>query len=135
MATVISGDTGVSQVQDGVIQTADIAAEAVNFSKMLQSEWGNNLATSGYQKLPSGLIIQWGLVTVAGSATSGTGSYPIAFPSVCLSATANRGTTTVQVTGDYVGLDIITNPTTSIKIIPFATSGGDRGYRYIAIGY
>ena len=36
MSTVISGDTGVSQVQDGVIQTTDIAAGAVTPEKMSQ---------------------------------------------------------------------------------------------------
>lgn len=36
-----------------------------------------SLATSGYQKLPSGLIIQWGAQGVTGS---GTITYPIAFP-------------------------------------------------------
>lgn len=43
------------------------------------SAFGSSLAANGYQKLPSGLIIQWGVgtFTTAGSANS----FPIAFPS------------------------------------------------------
>jgi len=38
----------------------------------------------GYQKLPSGLIIQWGNVVTSGSADLGV-SFPIAFPNACRS--------------------------------------------------
>jgi hypothetical protein len=41
--------------------------------------FGASLASSGYQKLPSGLIIQWGTVTVTGTALT-TQNFPIAFP-------------------------------------------------------
>lgn len=37
-----------------------------------------SLATNGYQKLPGGLIVQWGVFNVAGSTTS-TFSLPVAF--------------------------------------------------------
>lgn len=43
------------------------------------------LSASGYQKLPSGLIIQWMTVNAAG-ATNGSAVLPIAFPSRVLSA-------------------------------------------------
>jgi len=46
----------------------------------------NSLAASGYQKLPGGLIIQWG--NVANNAA--TNSFPVAFPTACLSMTASR---------------------------------------------
>ena len=41
--------------------------------------------SSGYQKLPSGLIIQWGHTTVNGVI------FPIAFPNAVLNATATKG--------------------------------------------
>ena len=47
-------------------------------------EFGASLSANGYQKLPSGLIIQWG--NVSGSFTSGTYSgptFPITFPNEC----------------------------------------------------
>jgi hypothetical protein len=37
-----------------------------------------SLAASGYQKLPGGLILQWGKVTFSGGLASAT--FPIAFP-------------------------------------------------------
>ncbi|KWK48074.1 hypothetical protein WT81_04845 [Burkholderia stagnalis] len=60
-------------------------------------DFGSSLATNGYQKLPSGLIIQWGTTTVSSwitTTSSGTNLasyqgalsviFPIAFPNACL---------------------------------------------------
>ena len=48
-----------------------------------------SLATNGYQKLPGGLIIQWGSVTVPVD-SSATFTFPIAFPNACLVAFAQQ---------------------------------------------
>lgn len=45
----------------------------------LSSSFGSSLAASGYQKLPSGLIIQWGTATSNSSGVA-TFTLPIAFP-------------------------------------------------------
>jgi hypothetical protein len=45
--------------------------------------FSSSLATTGWQKLPSGLIIQWGQAPCAAS-TSTTTTFPIAFPNACL---------------------------------------------------
>lgn len=48
-----------------------------------QSNWGSSKAITGYQKLPSGLIIQWGSTTVAtvvGNNVNKDVTFPIAFP-------------------------------------------------------
>lgn len=42
--------------------------------------FGSSLASSGYQKLPSGLIIQWGGVSNSSTAASLQLTFPIAFP-------------------------------------------------------
>lgn len=44
-----------------------------------------SLTGDGYQKLPGGLIIQWGFVPDAGSTTAINVSFPIAFPNACFS--------------------------------------------------
>jgi hypothetical protein len=53
MTTNINGDTGVSAVQAGAVQQGDLASDALGAAL---------LANNGYQKLPNGLIIQWGAV-------------------------------------------------------------------------
>lgn len=60
-------------------------------------QFSSNLAGSGYQKLPSGLIIQWGTATISSwvsTTSNGTSlacyqgslsvTFPIAFPNACL---------------------------------------------------
>jgi hypothetical protein len=51
-------------------------------------QFRRNLATNGYQKLPGGLIIQWGTVTAIPNNVTGV-AFPITFPNACLSAVAN----------------------------------------------
>ncbi|WP_213528800.1 gp53-like domain-containing protein [Paenibacillus cisolokensis] len=77
---------------------------------------GASFAASGYQRLASGLIIQWGSVSVPQGETV-TVTYPIAFPGACRSvqlttmsstaATANvtttPGTTSFSVNHNYAG--------------------------------
>lgn len=47
------------------------------------ARFGSNLSANGYQKLPSGLIVQWGVTTSSGtSANNAVVSYPTAFPNV-----------------------------------------------------
>lgn len=56
--------------------------------------FGSSLAAGGYQKLPSGLIVQWGTTNTAVAANTSTGmtwTFPIAFPNACLIATASPG--------------------------------------------
>lgn len=50
-----------------------------------------NVATTGYQVLPSGLILQWGQISVDGAAASGTEDaiFPLTFPSACLQVFAH----------------------------------------------
>jgi hypothetical protein len=48
--------------------------------------FGSSIASNGYQKLPSGLIIQWGSLTIPINSTSAV-TFPIAFPSNCYGIT------------------------------------------------
>lgn len=97
----------------------DAAAAALAFSGANQS-----LASSGYQKLPSGLIIQWG--TVSTNATGTSHSFPITFPSAVYALTATDG-------GDgsveAIAVTIVSNSTFRAK----STSAAP-GILFIAIG-
>ena len=71
-----------------------------------------NLGTNGFQKLPGGLIIQWGQVTVTGGLTTWT--YPIPFPNTCLVVFAGQD---AAAPGISVGADTSTaNHKTSARI-------------------
>jgi hypothetical protein len=56
----------------------------------LRKKTDYSLDTNGYQKLPSGLIIQWCRVSYTGGASGNSYSvsfnFPIAFPNACFSA-------------------------------------------------
>ena len=87
------------------------------------------LAANGYQKLPSGLIIQWATNTQVGESISV--SLPIAFPNACLFATVNTRTdngaavVSIKSTTDLVGSALVggTNAT------------GTNTYDWLAIGF
>lgn len=49
------------------------------------AQFGASLAANGYQKLPSGLIVQWGLTGGAAQNVLTTVTLPIAFPTACRS--------------------------------------------------
>ncbi|MGM3277896.1 gp53-like domain-containing protein [Ralstonia sp. 24A2] len=61
-----------------------ITGTAVNSSS---SDFGRSLQASGYQKLPSGLIVQWGAISVpvsnGTSPSTVDGVFPLAFPGAC----------------------------------------------------
>lgn len=87
-----------------------------------------SLTSSGYQKLPGGLIIQWGSVTIPAS-SSATVSLPTTFPTGVLSyAIVPSGNNT---SGE---LDYGVSITTSQITLATAYSAGDSSPKYIAIG-
>ncbi|AOJ62779.1 hypothetical protein WJ32_10130 [Burkholderia ubonensis] len=86
--------------------------------------FGSSLAPSGYQKLPGGLIIQWGAIgNVTTSAT--TANFPLAFQlavySVSLTATSNSA----------VAATLVSASTTAISAV---VSSGNVAVGYVAIG-
>lgn len=67
--------------------------------KIASTEWVRSLSTAllannGWQKLPSGLILQWGIVSSIPVGSSGTFTYPIPFPNKSVGAVATSGSST-----------------------------------------
>lgn len=82
------------------------------------SLFGAQLATSGYQKLPSGLIIQWTTIASWNSGTSIAYSWPVAFPNAIYAAFAND-------VGSYQsGISIDANLLTGGTLYAASTPGG-----------
>lgn len=55
----------------------------------LATSFGSSLAANGWQRLPSGLIMQWGTSVIASGVGGFTFTLPIAFPTAVLFAVAN----------------------------------------------
>lgn len=71
----------------------------------LNSNWAASKGVSGYVKFPNGFIIQWGEVYLRANST-GYKSFPIAFPTACISVQVTHKTTAtnwdkVCVAGNY----------------------------------
>lgn len=106
----VSGNAGT--VTNGVYTT--------DFTSTNQS-----IGSRGYQKLPGGLIIQWGVDTEATSI-----NFPIAFPNACLSITASA-----TPLGDRgADMTVVINSASSFGIRLGGSVGDGQGY-WIAIGY
>lgn len=71
----------------------------------LNSNWAASKDISGYVKFPNGFIIQWGEAYVGANST-GRKSFPIAFPTACISVQVTHKTTAINwdkvcVAGNY----------------------------------
>lgn len=89
-----------------------------------------SLAASGYQKLPGGLIIQWGTTASVANGVNSSATFPIAFPTGVLSVATqvqnNSGTASYA-----CGIGALTTTTLTISNLSSVTNQ----WRYIAIGY
>lgn len=93
--------------------------------------FGSFIAASGYQKLPSGLIIQWGST---GNITAGNNlavTYPIAFPTGMLGCSVSPSYSTTGAAAAYMS-----HANTSASTLTINNTGAITcGARWIAIGY
>ena len=64
-------------------------SQAIATMQMFADEFAASVTSPGWQKLPSGLIIQWGYVLVPASSTL-TVAFPISFPNDCLGVFASK---------------------------------------------
>ena len=106
----------------GALQAAAGAQsnQAVNLGQFLAS-----LSGSGYQKLPSGLIIQWGTGVAASAGAAFT--FPLTFPTACYSfSVSNNGGTS--------GYNWLTTSLPSTTGGTMQSSTASNSYSYIAIG-
>lgn len=91
-----------------------------------------SLSSNGYQKLPSGLIMQWGTSSSVGQDSTITVTYPIAFPSA-VGSVQITGTPSGMILGGQ-GVHTVSNVSTSSFVIQNGTDGTMPFY-WFAIGY
>jgi hypothetical protein len=131
-------------VSGGIVYYSKINSNTGN-TPAINANWGligdlitgaanQNLTENGYQKLPGGLIVQWGEVIESTTATDYK-TFPIVFPNACLSATLSVNSSSPGGVGSNVGTVIkIIDNTKFIWTAGGSYAGGGVAY-IIAIGY
>jgi hypothetical protein len=122
-----SSGSGVSLYWDG----GSIVIENYDQNIKYSQGFANNQSANGYAKIASGVIIQWGTVTLAAN-TRTTITYPIAFPSSGASVTSGSDWSSAGATG-WAPCGACPNNTTSATI--WNTDDVSRQVWYMAVGY
>lgn len=97
--------------------TAGTRSQALATMQMFTNEFGASLAASGYQKLPSGLIIQWvqGSTSTAGEAVE-TVTLPITFPNSNLFSSASSLNAAASVNAD-TSYQVVSKTTSQVTVL------------------
>ncbi|HFN7633936.1 TPA: hypothetical protein ACHGZC_003629 [Escherichia coli] len=111
------------------------------------SSFASSFAQNGYQKLPSGLIIQWGYSNVASTAAGAsanntvTVTYPVAFPNTTAQVLAAYDNTSTLVKAIF-STDTFTKTTFQASSFALTYTAAtptygqrETSFRWIAIGY
>lgn len=132
-----------TETAPGIVELADVAEAqalasavvALTPARLADAFKGANqsLSANGYQKLPGGLIIQWGALNT--TATNGTVTFPTAFPNACFSVVAHDYATTVS-DNSIVRFNLPTNTQVSWLAQTYTGSSvSPNTWTWIAIGY
>ena len=104
-------------------------------NKAAIADFTSSLMTSGYQKLVSGLVIQWGEgLTTTDANGYATFTFPIAFPNACFQVVC------VDLGGAAVDYGVISMTATDFTVVVRDSNGtlwanNGIGIRFIAVGY
>lgn len=116
---------------NGLAVVRQSAWEIINGSATLkyESQFASFLSANGYQKLPSGLIIQWGACAGNGDTSPTVVAFPIAFPTAVISIE----TTVIKLTAGE------TVPGANPSVFNQSAAGfdyyGQRGAFWFAVGH
>lgn len=80
--------------------------EITDFSVGVAAAFSQNLAENGWQKLPNGLILQWGNFKTGAIGNNAVGevSFPISFPAACFNVVNGSVIAQFKHTANYTGL-------------------------------
>ena len=130
--------SGIKKWQWSTAEGSWLAKNALGTNYLTSANFtGTNqslLASGGFQKLPGGLIIEWGYVNTGGTG-SATISFPFTFPNDVLNLNCvQRGAFNV-VTADITGIGAHDNTGFTIWFSTNADGAGAANAFWIAIGY
>jgi hypothetical protein len=112
---------------------------AVNLSDTQLNLLDNkSLAASGYQKLPSGLIVQWGVGTTVDA--TGSVTFPIAFPTACRSIQITENSAAGWTSINHTVYGVHSRAAAGFSVMSFNWNGttyvnSAGSFDYIAIGH
>lgn len=120
-------DDGIIANFETQLKNAIVAQAATAFTGA-----NRNAASTGYQKLPGGLILQWGLTpSIAAGVAAGT-TFPIAFPGGVFAITATYTNTNSTTPGG--GSPYVISQVAATGFNLFNGGSGSSQYYYFAIG-
>lgn len=145
MSFTIPGTGPVSLASGSTVVVDPVTGNRTNLiatMKMFSDEFLASQLANGYQKLPSGLIIQWGVASNTNNLGAGYSriTFPIAFPNTCLSVSVNGLTSAGSAYAAFFANLVSLSPTvTSFDWIGRNQAGtaaptGTQQAAYIAIG-
>lgn len=105
-----------AKIVDANVTGVKIADNTIPFLKLSAADWIVSLASNGYQKLGSGLEIQWGVTGSISSSANSTISFPATFTNGCFQVIAglqHNATATGAETGHW---SVDSFSTTSFKL-------------------
>jgi len=127
VADAVNADEAVSKGQ--ITVPALLNGLNADLVRGLPADFTSGLAVNGYQKLPSGLIIQWGFDTTTYSGGLVTITFPITFPNAVFLVNSNK-----YINGDTDG-GAVSAFTSSMSTTGFSMSTNAAGCVWIAVGY
>lgn len=91
-----------------------------------------SLLGTGFQRLPGGLILQWGSLT-QNRGTTVNHTFPLAFPNVAITVVACKGAEITVAGESTAGADILSN--SQFTVTNSGAGSPSQGIRWVAIGY
>lgn len=134
---------GLAPATSAAIAVGTDTQSAVTPSEFAGAFGGANqsIGTNGYQVLPGGLILQWGLyptlITFEGPITI---TFPIAFPTAFLSGQVTAGNENATFDDMWPEIVRVTTPPTTTQMTVYANGSGSgttrmNGFYWLAIGH
>ena len=103
---------------------------ALGYVPVSPTDFVESLTTNGYQKLPGGLILQWGYTASTAGSGVKTVTFPIPFTNACLNASIQG----VYVSGAQAQWELQSFSQTTLTLYQAQNTGTVPGY-WFAIGY
>ena len=134
-AKIATGAVGTTEIASGVTITGTLNGNASSVTNgVYTTNFNNSLSGNGFQRLPGGLIIQWGQIGVlVGNNATANVNFSIAFTSAVYSITATPSSVTTPPGNKSDSWYIDSQSTTGFRMYS-RQENGQCSYNWIAIG-